>query len=115
MRNLFYSISRGERVYFTRLDGIPNSASADDFSDRLKKAYLWMIKSFIKEDFFSNKNFDSLMLSATHLNLNVFKTSLLTQGVHEFYDVVKEKSGDKTQREYMDISLVRSEIINLLG
>jgi hypothetical protein len=115
VRNIFFSICRGERVFFTRTDSMLDDSLAENFSEKLRKSYMWLIKSFLKDDFFNNKNFDSLIIASAHLDLGVFNKTLLRSGAKEFSDIAKLKSSDQEQSDNLKFNYLRSEILNLLG
>ena len=91
LRNVFYSILRGERVYFSR----GNSEGDNKFDETFKifrTHYIWIIKAFFKKESVNSINLNEKIIYATHLGIEIFKDGLLDAGVRELYEVTVLKS-----------------------
>lgn len=94
LRNVFYSILRGERVYYSR-GSSPGGAKFDETLKIFRSNYIWIIKAFFKNDSLNSTNLNEKIIYGTHLGINIFKDGLLDAGVKELHQVTLIKGKDR--------------------
>ena len=90
LRNIFYSILRGERVYFSRGKS-EGGAKFDETFKIFRTHYIWIIKAFFKKESVNSINLNEKIIYATHLGIEIFKDGLLDAGVRDLYEVTVAK------------------------
>lgn len=98
LRNVFYSILRGERVYYSR-GSLPVGSKLDESCKIFLSNYTWIIKAFFKSNSLSGTDLNEKIIYATHLGISVFKDNFLDHGVKELYQVAVAKTKDRDRAE----------------
>lgn len=93
IRNVFYSVLRGERVYYSRTNN-GRSTNHDETFKVFRRNYIWIIKAFFKKESLNSTNLNEKIIYATHLGIDIFKDNLLDAGVLELHEVTLIKSKD---------------------
>lgn len=113
LRNVFYSILRGERVYYSRSIG---GTRFDETIKIFRSNYIWIIKAFFKKESLNSTNLTEKIIYGTHLGIDIFKDVLLDAGVKELYavTVIKAKERNNDVMSFTDFMNFRQKILSQL-
>jgi len=118
LRNVFYSILRGERVFYSRGNSTPGVGKFDETLKIFITNYIWIVKAFFKKESLNSTNLNEKIIYATHLGIDIFKDNLLDTGVKELHEVTllkgKEKDKDNGVLTTTEFMKFRNKILSQL-